>query len=240
MAAPAPRVFLSHSSQDKAFVRELYNRLTRDGVSCFFDAESIGWGENWIQVLERAVDQCEDIVFVLSPAFCDSEWAQAERTGALADDPSGLRRKARPLTLHACRHLPNFPRFLRQIQAIDVTSEALFEQNYPEICRALGGIPRDGIVFADRSKLPPVYPLPERQRVPYRSLDDRFVGRVEAIWALHDSLFRESTTVLQGMGVVAGIGGLGKSQLAIEYAHRFGGPTPAVFTGWTPRAACPH
>ena len=31
-------MFLSHSSKDKDFVRELYRRLTRDGVSCFFDA----------------------------------------------------------------------------------------------------------------------------------------------------------------------------------------------------------
>ena len=41
---PAYRVFLSHSSKDKDFVRELYRRLTRDGVPCFFDAESIGVG----------------------------------------------------------------------------------------------------------------------------------------------------------------------------------------------------
>jgi hypothetical protein len=47
------RVFLSHSSKDKEFVRELYRRLTRDGVSCFFDAESIGWGANWVKALER-------------------------------------------------------------------------------------------------------------------------------------------------------------------------------------------
>jgi hypothetical protein len=46
MPDPAHRVFLSHSSADKDFVRELYRRLTRDGVSCFFDSESIGWGAN--------------------------------------------------------------------------------------------------------------------------------------------------------------------------------------------------
>jgi hypothetical protein len=34
-------VFLSHSSKDKPFVRELFRRLTRDGVTCFFDEESI-------------------------------------------------------------------------------------------------------------------------------------------------------------------------------------------------------
>ena len=47
VADSAYRVFLGHSGKDKEFVRELYRRLKRDGVSCFFNAESIGWGENW-------------------------------------------------------------------------------------------------------------------------------------------------------------------------------------------------
>jgi hypothetical protein len=63
------RVFLSHSSKDKDFVRELYRRLTRDGVSCFFDIESISGGDNWVRALERALDECEFVVFILSPDF---------------------------------------------------------------------------------------------------------------------------------------------------------------------------
>ena len=43
-----PRVFISHSSKDKPFVRELYRRLNRDGVTCFFDEESIEWGDNFV------------------------------------------------------------------------------------------------------------------------------------------------------------------------------------------------
>ncbi len=225
MAAPA-RVFLSHSSQDKDFVRELYRRLTRDGVSCFFDSESIGWGDNWVRALERALDECDHVVFILSPDFCNSPWVEVERTSSIADNPDGMKRKARPLLWRDCRHLPSFPRFLRHIQSIDVSTSALFEQNYPRICRELGGLLRDDALLADRAKLPPINPLPQRHRMPYLSLGDKFIGRVDAMWSLYDSLFRESTTVLQGMGVVAGTGGLGKTQLAIEYVHRFGSAYP--------------
>src|SRR6516165_1672881 len=120
MADRAYRVFLSHSGKDKDFVRELYRRLTRDGVSCFFDIESIGWGQNWVRALERALDECEFVVFVLSPDFCNSEWAEVERT-SIAADLNALSRKVRPLMLRSCLDLPTFPRFLRQVESIDVT-----------------------------------------------------------------------------------------------------------------------
>ena len=90
MAASSHDVFLGHSGKDKEFVHELYRRLTRDGVRCFFDIESIGWGDNWVRALERAIDECKYIVFILSPDFCNSKWAEVERTSSIAGDPSVL------------------------------------------------------------------------------------------------------------------------------------------------------
>ncbi len=184
MATSTYQVFLNHSGKDKEFVKELYRRLTRDGVKCFFDIESIGWGDNWVMALERAIDECAYIVFVLSPDFCNSEWVEVERTSS---NPAALKRKVRPLTLHPCRHLPTFPRFLRQSQAIDVSSGALFNESYPRICRELGGVPGDDTALADRTTVPPVHRLPKRYRMPYKSLGEGFVGRVAEIWDLYDS-----------------------------------------------------
>jgi len=132
------RVFLSHSSKDKEFVRELFRRLTRDGVNCFFDEESIEWGTNFILSLEQGIDTCEFFVAVLSPDFVQSKWVELERTSAIADDPAGLGRKMRPLLLQPCE----LPRFLRQIQQFDVSTRVLFEKNYPKICAGLGGTVR--------------------------------------------------------------------------------------------------
>ncbi len=226
MAASTYKVFLSHSSKDKEFVRELYRRLTRDGVSCFLDEKSIGWGDNWVRALERAVDECESIVFVLSPDFCDSKWVEVERTSSMADDPAALKRKVLPLKLIACSHLPTFPRFLRQAQTIDVTTPANFETNYEQICRGLGGVPQTHLDQPDRTTLPPVLPLPARHRMPYRSLGDKFIGRVEPLWQIRDAFQSNKTALIQGTGVLVGTGGLGKTQLAIEYVHRFGAGYP--------------
>ena len=130
-----PSVFLSYSHNDILFVRELYRRLTRDGVTCFYDEESIEWGANWVLTLENAIDTCDFFVPVLSPAFVRSKWVELERTSALAGDPAGARRKTRPLLLRDC----DVPRFLKPIQTVDVSTTALFESTYPKICRALGG-----------------------------------------------------------------------------------------------------
>lgn len=212
------RVFLSYSRRDQEFVEELYRRLKRDGVNCFYDRESIEWGDNWVRALEREIDKSEAIVCVLSPDFCNSEWTQLERTG-------GFDRKALPLMLRHCAEL--LPRFLRPIQFVDVSTTELFERNYPRICERLEGVLKTTPTTADRSRLPPKQPLPDRHRMPYHSLNGNFVGRVDPFWRLFDSLHRHSTAVLHGTGIVVGAGGLGKSQLAIEYAHRMGSLYPS-------------
>ena len=75
----------------------------------------------------------------------------------------------------------------------------------------------------DRNSLPPVCNWrPERYLVPYRSLGSGFVGKVNDLWAVHDILLDKGAAVVEGVGVVSGMGGgVGKTQLAIEYVNRF-------------------
>ncbi|MFW5397580.1 MAG: formylglycine-generating enzyme [Candidatus Accumulibacter regalis] len=56
-------VFLCHSSQDKAFVRDLYRKLQRDGVAPWLDEEDILGGQDWQREIRRAV-RASDLVLV--------------------------------------------------------------------------------------------------------------------------------------------------------------------------------
>ena len=212
-------VFLSYSRTDQAFVDELYRRLTRDGVACFFDKVSIAWGENFVRALETALDESDVIVAVLSPEFCASEWVTLERTSAMLDDPAGLRRRVRPLLRRTCDTLP---RFLRPLQQLDVSTDHRFDVVYPQLCRDLGGSPRKERPRSAHGALPPEQQLASGSRMARRSMGDRFVGRVDDLWTLHDLLFARDVAVVSGVAAIAGTGGLGKTQLAIEYVRRFG------------------
>ena len=85
-----------------------------------------------------------------------------------------------------------------------------------------GASPENFQLPEDRSKLPPVCKrLPDWNFIPYRSLHGRFINKVREMWEIHDILTHRKQAVVGGVGVVKGMGGIGKTQLAIEYAHRF-------------------
>lgn len=131
------KVFLSYNRKDEDIVKELYHRLARNGVDCFFDKESVAWDADRVVDLENGLDDCEMVVFVLSPDFCRSEWPRIESTRAMVNDPAGFRSKLRSLLLETCEE--DLSRFLRACEHIDISTDEKFEEGYPMICSALGG-----------------------------------------------------------------------------------------------------
>ncbi len=82
--------------------------------------------------------------------------------------------------------------------------------------------------MSDKSDcMPPTCKLPKRNGMRYRSVP-YFTGRITELWEIHFLLKRKQTAVIEGksgqgtVGLVTGMGGLGKTQLAVEYVHRFG------------------
>ena len=130
----AKGVFLSYNRKNEDFAAELYRRLSKDGVDCFFDKESIKWGENWFAKLERSIEQSESFVMILTPDYFKSEWKFIE--GLMTSDPLWTTKKIIALLLEPCDHM--MPHFLKTITIIDITTPAKFDKEYPLICRLIG------------------------------------------------------------------------------------------------------
>ncbi len=60
------RVFLCHSSGDKAQARALYQRLRADGVEPWLDAEDLIPGQNWDMEIRKAVKKADIVLVCLS------------------------------------------------------------------------------------------------------------------------------------------------------------------------------
>ena len=72
-AMPELRVFMCHSSGDKAAVRALYNKLKRDGFAPWLDEEGLLPGQEWESEIRRAVRASGVVVVCLSRSSITKE-----------------------------------------------------------------------------------------------------------------------------------------------------------------------
>ncbi len=72
------KVFLCHASADKAAVRDLYNRLTKDGVDAWLDKEKLLPGQDWELEIRKAVREADVVVVCLSKQFTQAGYRQKE------------------------------------------------------------------------------------------------------------------------------------------------------------------
>lgn len=60
-------VFLCHASENKKEVRNLFDKLLSDGIYPWLDEIDLMPGDNWEQVITRAIKACQAVIVCLSP-----------------------------------------------------------------------------------------------------------------------------------------------------------------------------
>jgi chromosome partitioning protein len=84
-----PKVFISHSSLNKQFVRrEIVEFLEGHGIETWYSENDLRPGRNWGHDLGEALDACEWFLLVLSPHAVCSEPVRKEVERALARKPA--------------------------------------------------------------------------------------------------------------------------------------------------------
>src|SRR5437667_10283023 len=71
-------------------------------------------------------------------------------------------------------------------------------------------------------------PLPKIWHVPYQR-NPFFTGREDALSQLHNALQADACVAISHPLGISGLGGIGKTQTALEYAHRYRTDYDAVF-----------
>jgi hypothetical protein len=221
--------FVSYASADRAWAEWIAWELEADGYQVVIQAWDFTPGHNWAHGMQQATSTAKRVVAVLSPAYLASAHGMVEWEVFYAADPLGELGRLLPVRVGEV----DPPGLLKTRVYVDLVGLDAASARAALLAAAHGirGKPTRQPAFPGQAVdpdqqhgeeggvHPPRFPgqLPAVWNVPARN--PHFTGRAEMLGELRQRLHAgEHTLVVQAL---YGLGGVGKTQLAIEYAHRF-------------------
>jgi TIR domain/Tetratricopeptide repeat len=224
--------FVSHAGADRAWAEWVAWQLNDAGYTVELDIWDWAAGQNFMTAMSDALGRCDRIVALFSAAYFDRSRYTAEEWSA------------------AALHMPGtgdnrlVPVRVAEVPAADVPAVL-----QPLVFRDLFGVSEEqarqilleAVEGPRRPDRKPVFPaqgtprpaeagprlpgsLPRIWNVQQRN--PAFVGRDTALVEMRDQLLAGGTAVARALN---GMAGVGKTQLAVEYAYRFSGTYELVW-----------
>jgi tetratricopeptide (TPR) repeat protein len=203
--------FVSRRGSVKDVAQEVSDVLIDSGYTVIVQDYDIPLTDNFVLKMHEAIKSSRDLIVLLTRDYENSKWTRKEFSSFEAD--AGQTSETRRIVILRCE---------------DMTVRGLFAPNvYQDLVGVTDPVERKRrIISAARgeslAQKPPPRPFVE---VPPRIAT--FTGRAHELDSLDDILVGERkaavTPPTDGIGRAAlhGMGGVGKTSLAIEYAHRF-------------------
>ncbi len=217
-------VFISYAHEDEALLQQLHTHLsplTRQGlIATWYDRELVA-GTDWAGEIDAHLEQASIILLLVSADFIASRYCyEVEMTRALERHEAGQARVI-PIALRPAdwKGMPFASLHALPTDARAITTwtnqDAAFVDVAAGIRRAIEDLSQLPASTA-RAALPPIWNIP----YPRNSF---FLGRDKLLEErLHTQLQAGQTTALsQSPQAISGLGGIGKTQLAVEYAYRY-------------------
>jgi hypothetical protein len=94
--------FISHSSKDKPFIRQLTADLTKAGISVWLDEQKILVGDSISEKISQGLVESDYFLIALSDDSVKSAWVQRELNAALINEIEKRQVKILPIKLSDC------------------------------------------------------------------------------------------------------------------------------------------
>lgn len=222
--------FVSYTQADRAWAEWIAWILEEDGHRVLVQAWDFVPGSNWTQDMQDGTAKSARTIAVLSQAYLESVYGAAEWQTAWREDPDGAKRKLilvrvtdcdRPGVLGSVVGIDLFDRTEAKAKASLRTAveTAISGRGKPAVAPGFPGGPR---AIPRQARFPGA--LPTVWEVPARN--PNFTGRDDEIAVIRRDLSTGSTVTVQSL---RGLGGVGKTQLAVEYAHAHAGDYDVVW-----------
>ncbi len=215
--------FVSYTGVDAAWAEWIAWQLKSAGYTVTIQAWHFRPGMNFLALMRQALDTCRQTVAVVSKAYLDqSTYGSDEWTAAFThDDPT------RSNLLLVLVEQVTLPRLLRPWIHIDLSGLEP-EQVAARLLEGVSPGPAEPTVapafpghVGPAAAPGPRYPgrHPDICNLPARNA--AFTGRDDLLRELRQRLQHEGSATLVPAQALYGLGGVGKTQLALEYAHRY-------------------
>jgi hypothetical protein len=219
--------FISYTSADRAWAEWIAWELEDAGYTTLIQAWDFRPGMNFVTEMQKGAAESSRTLIILSQQFLESGFTQAEWTAAFAKDPTGEKGVLIPVRVADCEP----PGLLRARIYIDMVGLSESELRR----KLLDGVRQERAKPATRPPNPvtqkPALPIVGRRTIhnlPFLP-NPLFTGREAELEALSRGLEQGEATAAMQMVAVHGLGGVGKTQLAVEYAWKHLSDYDAVF-----------
>jgi len=129
-----PKVFISHSTADKArFVIPFAEKLRKDGVDAWVDKWEILPGDSLVEkIFNEGIGQSNTAIFVVSENSINSQWVKEELNSAVIKKIEGKCRII-PIIVDRCP----IPTVLKHLKYVKIDNLADYENEYREILASI-------------------------------------------------------------------------------------------------------
>src|SRR6266581_650642 len=215
-------VFYSYAHEDASWLNELEKHLSllrRQGLLTAWHDRHILPGADWAQAIDEHLERASVILLLISADFLASDYCYGIEMQRALERHQAKEARVIPILLRPVdwdkapfAHLQALPS-----GAIPITTWRNRDAAFTYVAAGIRRVIEDLsslAASASRAALPPIWNVP----YPRNSF---FTGRDEILTRLHTQLLAGQASALSQTQAISGLGGIGKTQIAVEYAYRF-------------------